>query len=52
VPPHSAKIAAVGRIGAAICWEKDMPLLRAAMYAKGVEIYMIVGGLRSLDAKC
>ena len=29
----------IGRIGAVICWENDMPLLRAAMYAKGVEIY-------------
>ncbi len=28
-----------GRAGAAICWENQMPLLRAAMYAKGVEIW-------------
>src|SRR5215470_10687118 len=28
-----------GRVGAVICWENYMPLLRAAMYAKGVEIY-------------
>lgn len=29
----------LGRLGAVICWENYMPLLRAAMYAKGVEIY-------------
>ncbi|HTM34882.1 MAG TPA: nitrilase-related carbon-nitrogen hydrolase [Vicinamibacterales bacterium] len=29
----------VGRVGAIICWENYMPLLRAAMYAKGIEIY-------------
>ncbi|CAN1251942.1 Bifunctional nitrilase/nitrile hydratase NIT4B [Linum perenne] len=29
----------VGKIGAAICWENRMPLLRTAMYGKGIEIY-------------
>ena len=28
-----------GRIGAVICWENYMPLLRAAMYAKGIQFY-------------
>lgn len=30
---------AAGRAGAAICWENHMPLLRMAMYAKGVQIW-------------
>lgn len=29
----------VGKIGAAICWENHMPLLRTAMYAKGIEVW-------------
>ncbi len=28
-----------GRLGAVICWENYMPLLRYAMYAKGVQVY-------------
>lgn len=28
-----------GKLGAVICWENYMPLLRAAMYAKGIELY-------------
>ncbi|MDD0813295.1 carbon-nitrogen hydrolase family protein [Curvibacter sp. HBC28] len=28
-----------GRVGAVICWENHMPLLRTAMYAKGVQIW-------------
>lgn len=28
-----------GRIGAAICWENYMPLLRTAMHAKGLDIW-------------
>jgi nitrilase len=29
----------LGKIGALICWENYLPLMRAAMYAKGIEIY-------------
>ncbi|MDZ7637503.1 MAG: nitrilase-related carbon-nitrogen hydrolase [Bryobacterales bacterium] len=29
----------LGRVGAVICWENYMPLLRAAMYNKGIELY-------------
>ena len=28
-----------GRVGAVICWENYMPLLRMAMYQKGVQMY-------------
>src|SRR5499427_826937 len=28
-----------GKLGAVICWENYLPLMRASMYAKGVEIY-------------
>lgn len=28
-----------GRVGAVICWENYMPLLRTAMYAQGIEVY-------------
>ncbi len=29
----------LGKLGALICWENYLPLMRAAMYAKGIEIY-------------
>ncbi len=29
----------LGKVGAVICWENYLPLIRAAMYAKGIEIY-------------
>lgn len=29
----------LGKIGAVICWENYLPLMRSAMYAKGIQIY-------------
>jgi nitrilase len=29
----------LGKVGAVICWENYLPLLRATMYGKGIEIY-------------
>jgi Carbon-nitrogen hydrolase len=31
----------LGKIGAVICWENSMPLLRMAMYAKGVQLWCV-----------
>ncbi|MFI5282298.1 MAG: nitrilase-related carbon-nitrogen hydrolase [Candidatus Dormibacterales bacterium] len=31
----------LGRLGAVICWENYMPLLRMTMYSKGIQIYCI-----------
>lgn len=32
----------LGKLGAVICWENYMPLLRTAMYAKGIELYCAI----------
>lgn len=36
LPVHDTEI---GKLGAVICWESYMPLLRTAMYGKGIELY-------------
>ena len=39
----------VGRLGAVICWENYMPLLRMAMYAKGISAVLRANRRRSAD---
>jgi nitrilase len=36
MPVHDTPL---GKLGAVICWENYMPMLRMAMYAKGIELY-------------
>jgi nitrilase len=32
----------MGQVGTVICWENYMPLVRTAMYAKGIELYCAI----------
>jgi nitrilase len=38
----------MGKLGAVICWENYLPLMRAAMYAKGIELYWPIRAIRGL----
>jgi len=31
----------MGKLGAVICWENNMPLLRMTMFAKGIQLYSL-----------
>ena len=37
----------LGKLGAVICWENYMPLLRMTMYAEGIALYCVPYGRRS-----
>ncbi|CAL8143118.1 unnamed protein product [Orchesella dallaii] len=39
----------VGKVGAVICWENYMPLLRTTMYTKGIQIYCAPNADNSAD---
>lgn len=35
----------IGKLGSVICWENKMPLLRTAMYAKGIISHVLPVGI-------
>ena len=39
----------IGRIGAVICWENYMPMMRMPMYATGVQLVLRTNGRRPGD---